>query len=412
MRFSNLISISFRGLLTNKSRSLLTILGIVVGIMSVILMLSLGQGAKGLIINEVASFGANTLFVEPGPGDKNGPPIGVDLELLKNKDIEAIRRLPGITHASGVVFRDATVVYREEDKRLRIVGALPDEQVISNANTSQGRFFSDDDVKERAKVAVVGSEVAEKLFAGGADSTKGIGEIIRIGKSNFKVIGVMAEQGTRFFQNFDDQIYVPLPSAQDVFGVNYVNYISALGEGNLDVLVDEVRIRLRELHAIDNPTGDLANDTFRVSTQVEATQTVGVVTAALTALLASIAAISLVVGGIGIMNIMLVSVVERTREIGLRKAIGARSKDVLRQFLFEAVFLTFGGGLVGMTLGVLFSFVASLIIKQQLSGWVFEVPLYAVVLAVSVSVGVGLVFGYYPARRAARLDPIEALRYE
>lgn len=412
MHLSNLISISFRGLLTNKSRSLLTILGIVVGIMSVILMLSLGQGAKGLIINEVASFGANTLFVEPGPGDKNGPPIGVDLELLKNKDIEAIRRLPGITHASGVVFRDATVVYREEDKRLRIVGALPDEQVISNANPAQGRFFSDDDVKERAKVAVVGSEVAEKLFAGGADSTKGIGEIIRIGKSNFKVIGVMAQQGTRFFQNFDDQIYVPLPSAQDVFGVNYVNYISALGEGNLDVLVDEVRIRLRELHAIDNPTGDLANDTFRVSTQVEATQTVGVVTAALTALLASIAAISLVVGGIGIMNIMLVSVVERTREIGLRKAIGARSKDVLRQFLFEAVFLTFGGGLVGMTLGVLFSFVASLIIKQQLSGWVFEVPLYAVVLAVSVSVGVGLVFGYYPARRAARLDPIEALRYE
>ncbi len=412
MHISNLISISFRGLLTNKSRSLLTILGIVVGIMSVILMLSLGQGAKGLIINEVASFGANTLFVEPGPGDQNGPPIGIDMEILKFKDIEAIRKLPGISHASGVVFRDATVVYKEEDKRMRIVGALPDEQVISNAVPSQGRFFSDDEVKERSRVAVVGSEVAEQLFNGGADSTDGIGETIRIGKSNFRVIGVMAEQGTRFFQNFDNQIYVPLTAAQDVFGVNYVNYVSALGTGNLDVLVDEVRVRLRELHAIDNPAGDLSKDPFRVSTQVEATQTVGVITSALTALLASIAAISLVVGGIGIMNIMLVSVVERTREIGLRKAIGARSRDVLRQFLLEAVFLTLGGGVIGMALGIGFSFVASLAIRRQLSGWVFEVPLYAVVLAVSVSVGVGLVFGYYPARRAARLDPIEALRYE
>lgn len=408
MRFHNLSRIAFRALLTNKSRSVLTILGIVVGIMSVILMLSLGQGAKGLIINEVASFGANTLFIEPGKGDQHGPPIGVDLEILKNRDVEAIKKLPGILNVSAVVFRDANVVYKEEDKRLRVVGALPDEQIISNAYPEKGRFFSDDEVHERARVAVVGSEVADKLFNGRGD----IGETVRIGKFNFKVIGVMREQGTRFFQSFDNQIYVPLTAAQDVFGINYVNFISALGEGNLDVLVDEVRVRLRELHTIDNPKGDLAKDPFLVSTQVEATQTIGVVTAALTALLASIAAISLIVGGIGIMNIMLVSVVERTREIGLRKALGARYKDILRQFLFEAVFLTLSGGVLGTLLGILFSFLAYLGIHNQFSGWEFNVPLYSIVLAFGVSAFVGLVFGIYPARRAARLDPIEALRYE
>jgi putative ABC transport system permease protein len=227
------------------------------------------------------------------------------------------------------------------------------------------------------------------------------------------VVGVLEEQGTRFFQNLDAMAYVPVTTLQDdVLGVNYINFIAAKTTLPLDWAKEEIRFLLRDEHDIDNPDGDLSKDDFFVSTQEDAVAIIGTVSAVLALLLSSIAAISLLVGGIGIMNIMLVSVTERTKEIGLRKAIGATYGEILRQFLLESVILTLVGGLVGVASGIGMAFLTYLIVRTQLDGWSFSVSVNSIVLAVIVATVVGIVFGIYPARRAAKLDPIEALRYE
>jgi len=408
MRLKDTIKISLRGIVTQRSRSILTMLGIVIGISSVILMLSLGQGAQSLILSQVASFGAQTVFVEPGSGDQQGPPIGVDLGLLKQRDIDAVKKNPSFDRVSGVVFRQVRVVAGEVDKKLQVVGALPDELAINDVEVERGRFFDDTEVRARARVAVIGQTVRDTYF----ENREPLGEELRIHGQRFRVIGVMEPLGTQFFQNRDEQIYAPLPAFQDLLGIDYVNYVSARAVIPVEIAMEEMRTVLRDVHGIRNPENDLSKDPFRVSSTSEATAIVGTVTLALTVLLSSIAAISLVVGGIGIMNIMLVSVTERTREIGLRKAVGAREKDILLQFLMEALFLTLTGGVIGILLGSATSFLAYLVARNFISDWVFTVPPEAIALAFTVSTVVGLAFGIYPARRAAKLDPIEALRYE
>ena len=283
---------------------------------------------------------------------------------------------------------------------------------MDNWHAVIGRDINEEDINGTAKVVTLGHKITEDLF-GEEDP---IGKTIRIKKINLKVIGVMEERGMEMFQNFDEYVYIPVTTAQKLLlGINHLNAITvrAVNEKAIDQLMENIRLILREKHDIYNPEGDLSKDDFKIMSQVEAADMVKQITGILTAFLSSIAAIALLVGGIGIMNIMLVSVAERTREIGLRKAVGARNKDILRQFLIESVTLTVIGGMVGIIGGLFFTFIASVGLSKLLnSSWHFVVPIGAVVLSFGVAAAVGLVFGIYPAKKAAKLNPIEALRHE
>ena len=259
---------------------------------------------------------------------------------------------------------------------------------------------------------VLGYKLRQNLF-GDEDP---IGKTVRLGKINLRVVGVLEEKGGQIFQTFDDYAYIPVTTAQKLLlGIDYLNAIlvKAKSDKVINPLIEDIRLILRERHHIYNPEGDLAKDDFNVMSQVEAANMLNQITGVLTAFLSSIAAIALIVGGIGIMNIMLVSVTERTREIGLRKAVGARNKDILNQFLIESVTLTLFGGIAGFVIGTLFSLTTSIVLSRVLKiNWGFTIPIGAVVLAFGVAAIVGLVFGIYPARKAAKLNPIEALRHE
>ncbi len=411
MKVKDLIKLSFQGLTRNKSRSVLTMLGIIIGIGSVILMLSIGKGAEGIIISQVAEFGSDLVYVEPGAGDadQGGPPSIFVEQTLDLDDVEAIRKHEGFSEVGAFIYTDFVAERGSVQDRYQVVGTTPENISIFPADMAAGRFIDESDVDSSATVAVLGLAVKNDLF-GDQDP---IGLKIKIKNVSFRVVGWVEEQGTRFFQNLDEQIYIPVTTSQRrLVGDDYINFLAARTILPVELAKEEIRYILRDKHNLDNPEGDLSKDDFFVSTQEDAVEIVGTVTGVLTLLLSSIAAISLLVGGIGIMNIMLVSVSERTREIGLRKAVGATRQNILRQFLAEAVMLTLFGGSVGILFGLITSYVAAIIIKQFEENWSFVFPVDAMVLAFVVAAVVGLIFGIYPARRAARLDPIEALRYE
>ena len=411
MHYKDLIGSSIESLGRNKSRSALTILGIVIGIASVILMLSIGEGAEGYILGEVADLGSDLVFVEPSSGDPTGgPPDPFVQQSLDMDDVEALRDTGLLSFVSPTLISSFAVTQDQESKFAQIAGVDEDYLSIFPAEITSGRFLENSDITSYAKVVVLGKTIAEDLF-GDQDP---VGLKVKIKKNSFRVIGVFGEQGTRFFQNLDQRIAVPISTAQrDLFGVDYVNYIiGRAAGGDVGAVKTEIQYVLRDTHNIDNPENDPAKDDFFVSSQSDAVETIGVIGTVLTVFLSSIAAISLVVGGIGIMNIMLVSVTERTKEIGLRKAIGATAGEISQQFLIESVLLTFLGGLIGIVLGVFFSAIAARILEKMIGSWDFIIPTSAIILGVVVSTVVGLVFGIYPAKRAAALDPIEALRYE
>lgn len=410
MQTQDLMQSAMQSLARNKSRAVLTVLGIVIGIAAVILMLSIGQGAQALILNQVADLGSDQIFVESGAGDtEGGPPSPFIEQTITLKDVEALRRRGPFSFVSAQTITNTTVESSEESFFSNVVGVDQYQLEVFPASIAYGRFIDESDVDSYANVVVLGSDAASDLF-GDADA---LGQKVNIKNGSYKVIGVLNEQGSRFFTNLDTQLYIPVTTAlRNVVGSDYLSYIAARATIDIAAAEDEARWILRDTHNIDNPEGDLAKDDFAISSQQDAAATIGVVGSTLTLLLASIAAISLVVGGIGIMNIMLVSVTERTKEIGLRKAIGATSREVLRQFLVEAVFLTFVGGLMGMIIGVGLSFIIAAILSQVVDGWTLVIPPEAIVASVVVSTAVGLGFGWYPAKRAAKLDPIEALRYE
>ncbi len=412
MDIRDLLTTSSQSLTRHKSRSGLTILGIVIGIAAVILMLSIGRGAEGLILSQVADLGSDLVFVEPSSGDPTpGPPDPFIEQTLDLDDVEAIRDTGLFSVVAPTLQTSVAVSHGDESTFTQVVGINEGYIDVFPADLKSGRFLDEGDVETYSKVVVLGMEIAEDLF-GDQDP---VGMKMKIKNTTVRVVGVFEEQGTRFFQNLDRQIAIPVTTMQrDILGVDYVSYISMRVREGVDIeyAKEEVRWVLRDSHNIDNPEGDPEKDDFFVSSQSDAIEIIGVVGSVLTILLSSIAAISLVVGGIGIMNIMLVSVTERTKEIGLRKSVGATYKEILQQFLVESVMLTLMGGIIGVILGVLTSFIAAIIINQQLDGWKYSVPPEAIILAVVVSTVVGIVFGIYPARRAARLDPIEALRYE
>ncbi len=400
------------GLKTHKSRSALTILGIVIGITAIILVMSLGQGAQDLILGQLRSIGSKVLGVAPGRQPK-GPTdiLSTFTDSLKQRDLEELRKKSNVPHLEKImpiVFGNESAIYGNETYRTTILGATELFAKIYDMYPSEGRLFTDDEVKSYADVAVIGSKVKEELFG----NNEAIGQKIRIKGKNLRVIGTLPTKGQFSFLNFDEATIIPYTTAQQyIFGIKYFNrlVIEVDNEDNVPQTVEDVETTLRNSHGITDPD----KDDFFVETQADAIEIVSTITNTITLFLAAVAAISLLVGGIGIMNIMLVSVTERIQEIGLRKAVGATNKDILTQFLLEAVILTLIGGIIGIILGASLSFIISLILTKTLNlTWSFTFPVSAALLGFGVAAAIGLIFGLYPARQASLKTPIDALRYE
>lgn len=412
MLFNDSLLTALRGLQTNKSRSALTILGIVIGITAIILVMSVGQGAEDLILNQVRGLGSQTIIIEPGR-EPSGPSSFSELftDSLKQKDADALRKLSnvqGLKELTPVITQMASIAFENETTRTNVIGASEFIAKILDISPDQGSFFTDEDLRQKTNVAVVGSEIKNKLF-GPSDA---LGKKIKVKGMTFRIVGILSPKGQISIFNADDMVIIPYTTAQQyLFGTNHFNSIIAQAETEDMVprVVQDTKLTLRETHNIDDPD----KDDFHITTQADAAERVKTITGILTILLVSVAAISLIVGGIGIMNIMLVSVSERTREIGLRKALGATEKDIMVQFLLEAIMLTALGGIIGIALGAAFSFLTSIILSKIISlGWTFTFPLFAAVLGLGVAGFIGLVFGLYPARKASLKSPMEALRYE
>ncbi|KKW16985.1 MAG: Efflux ABC transporter, permease protein [Parcubacteria group bacterium GW2011_GWA1_50_14] len=397
---------------THKSRSLLTILGIVIGVAAIIIVMSLGEGARGLILGQIQSIGSKVIAIIPGR-EPTGPTdiIASFTDSLKESDLGALQNrnnVPYATQVMPVVFGSESAAYGNETYRPTILGVTDFFSEIYNVYPSKGRVFTPEESRNYADVVVIGSKVESELF-GNEDA---LGKRIRIKGKNLRVIGVIGKTGQLSFLNFDEGAFLPYTTAQQyIFGIKYFNRIvvQAVSEDRVTETVDDIKRTLRAQHNITDP----AKDDFSVQTQEEAMQTVSTILNAFTLFLASVAAISLLVGGIGIMNIMLVSVTERTREIGLRKALGATNRNILLQFLLEAVILTAVGGAIGIAIGGGVSFLVALVISKIYGLlWGFALPISAVLMGMGISSAIGLIFGIYPARQASQKSPIEALRYE
>ncbi|MEK7577499.1 MAG: ABC transporter permease [Patescibacteria group bacterium] len=407
MEISELIRESLSTLLVNKLRTGLAVLGIVIGIGSVIALMSLGAATQQSVQTQIQSLGANLLTVNPGAARSNGVrSAGGSTTTLTNEDAQAIKTSPQITTIKTVspeFTRRGQVTTGAANTNTQIMGVTPTYLEVHKAGVSSGVFISDSDVSGISKVAVLGPRVVTDLFG---EEVNPIGQQVRISGQSFTIIGVMVSKGGTGFGNQDDIVYVPLSTAQkQLFGVSYLSSI-ALEAKSSEVMVaaqDEVGYVLLSRHNLQDPT--LAD--FSIFSQQDILNTVSALTGTFTTLLAGIAAISLLVGGIGIMNIMLVTVTERTREIGLRKALGAKKATISTQFIIESIMLTFLGGVLGIVLGIIIAYIISLVTSSA-----FVVSPVAIVLAFVVSSGIGILFGWYPARIAANKQPIEALRYE
>lgn len=410
MNFLMLIKESFKVLKTNKRRTLLTSLGIIIGVASVIVVMSVGAGAQSLIFNQITSAGSNLIGVMPGYSDEEGPPasaFGIVITTLKQDDVKDIAKLSEISSATAYVRGIETMQYSNKKTDATYVGTNADYVLVEGANTEIGEFFDENASKNLERVAVLGWQVWKDLF----DEEDPIGERIKIKRESFRVIGVMEKRGTEAFQNQDTQVFIPLGTAQKIMlGINHVSMIRAktYSEDDIDFAIAQIEDILRDNHGI---SGSQSND-FSVRATAQALEALGAITDALKFFLSAIAAISLLVGGIGIMNIMLISVRERTREIGLRKAIGATSDNVQYQFLIESIILTLAGGIIGIIIGACFSAMIAFIAKYLGYDWDYVVTISSVLMGVIVSTGVGIIFGWYPARKASKLDPVVALHYE
>jgi putative ABC transport system permease protein len=406
MRIVNLLKIAYRSLAKNKLRVLLTMLGIIIGVASVIAMLAIGQGSKQNIQSSVASLGTNSVMVYPGSSSMGGVRMGAgSYSTLTAKDADAIAaRCEYVTDVTPVVQKSSQVIAGNQNWHTMVAGGLTQYFKIRNLTIARGSIFSANDERTAAKVCVIGYTVSDNLFGVGGDP---IGKFIRINSIPFKVVGLMERKGQNSFgQDQDDIIIAPFPTVQKrMLSTIFLNsiLISARSENDIEKAKEQITEILRLQHRL----APAAEEDFTVRSQADIANIFGSISKIMTVLLASIAGISLLVGGIGIMNIMLVSVTERTREIGIRMAVGATGRDVLIQFMIEAIFISFLGGLIGIAVGVL-----AAMLVGQLAGWPVVITLSSILLAFVFSSVVGLFFGWYPARKAAALNPIDALRYE
>ena len=407
MRLSDTLRASFKGVTVNAMRSLLTMLGIIIGVGSVVLMSSVGQSMQGVILGQISSLGPKSMVIFPG---KEGGPPGVmsGFDSLTFEDLRELEQLRSIDQLAPVIFIQGRTSYGSEEGSPQVFGVTQNFFNNQNISAKEGRLLESEDIDGAKAVAVLGQETAEKFFG----SVYPLGKRLKVGNNHFTVVGVASALGSQFFQNADDRIYVPFSVARNVTGQRYLSYMTMVATESFDLAFDDVKTLLRRRHGIDNPKDDPKKDDFVVHSSEEANDILGSVSLGLTLFITTIAAISLLVGGIGIMNIMLVSVTERTREIGLRKAIGATRRDVLLQFLLEAIFLTIIGGIIGQIIGVSLAYVIAFVVKKFLAKYVFAVSLNAVIVSFVMAVATGVAFGISPARKAAALHPIEALRYE
>lgn len=396
--------VSYKTLKKNRVRSILTTLGIIIGVASVITMMALTRGAKETIEEQLTSLGGSSLVIASGSKTRSGVTMGSGwVNTITARDAEAIRQLPMVTYVSPTLNTTRQIVWGNRNWFTAIVGTSPDFTYINDWFPERGNFFIQEDVLNTEMVCVIGRSVALNLFA----YRNPIGEIVRIGNNSFRVIGVLSSKGqTPGGSDQDDIVIIPYTTLQKrIMGITTVAKItlSVRTQKDVPIVQDQITQLLRERHRIRPGMPD----DFSIKTQIDITERIFTISKIMTILLASIASISLIVGGIGIMNIMLVSVTERTKEIGIRMSVGAREKDILLQFLIEALVLSLIGGLIGIAGGIIGSKVASFFTR-----WPALVSFDSILLAFSFAGIVGIFFGIYPAKKASKLDPIEALRYE
>jgi putative ABC transport system permease protein len=405
MSFIECVRISFRSIRANGLRSILTMLGIIIGVAAVIAMVAIGEGTSSSVASQINGLGSNLLIVSPGQATQGRVNLGAgSLNTLTLADAEAIEQKESVSGVAPSVNGRAQIVWGASNYSSSLEGTTAAFLQVRNAQVESGRFFSNFEVKQQFNVAVIGTEVASNLFAN--NSTNPIGQTVQINRIPFTIIGVLKSQGSSGMTNNDDRILIPITTAMSrLTGGKNVGtiYVSAASADQMEQAQADIQSTLRSNHNLRPQTAD----DFRITSQSDILSTAQEVSSSMTALLSGIAAISLIVGGIGVMNIMLVSVTERTREIGIRKAIGAKRGDILRQFLIEAVTLSLIGGIVGIVIGV-----GAALLISKFGGMTTAISVSPILYAFLTSSLVGVIFGVYPARKAAQLKPIDALRYE
>lgn len=412
MNYGNLFKIAIKAIIANKMRSFLTALGIIIGVASVITMLAIGQGSKKSIQANIAEMGSNMIMISPGEDMKGGVRMeSSSMETLKQADYESIKEdCDYISAISPTVSSSGQWIYGNLNAPSTIYGVNLDYLTIRQLSVSDGEMFTDADIKANAKVCVVGQTVIDDLFPNGTDP---IGKVVRFNSIPFRIVGVLKKKGYNSMgMDQDDLVLAPYTTVMKrILAQTYLGGIvcSAITEGVTDKATTEISSILRHNHKLKDATdtSEADNDDFTIRSQEEISSMMNSTTNMLTILLGCVAGISLIVGGIGIMNIMYVSVTERTREIGLRMSVGARGIDILNQFLIEAIMLSVTGGIIGVLLGVGSSYAV-----KMLAHWPIYIQIWSIVMSFAVCTFTGVFFGWYPAKKAAKLDPIEAIRYE